>query len=249
LRVQVLSSAPDAAAAAAEAITRAITDRPNLVLTLPAGRTPVLIYRELVRISRAQAAGWSGVRTFNLDEFVTAPESASLGMQPYQRFMRDHLFSHIELPDSQIHSPNGRASDSDAECERYERAIEQAGGIDLALLGLGANGHIAFNEPAAELAARTHLVRLPDATRRSNAWLFGGNGDAVPSTALTMGMGTILRARRIILVATGEEKAAAVAAMLGGAIATALPASFLQLHADVTVWLDPAAAGGLATRP
>jgi glucosamine-6-phosphate deaminase len=143
---------------------------------------------------------------------------------------------------------NGAAPDVTRECARYERAIHRAGGIDLQILGLGSNGHIGFNEPAPALVARTHRTRLTPATRRANASSFGNRASAVPREALSMGMATILRARRIVLVATGATKAACVERMLAGPVTTRVPASFLQLHSNAEVWVDRAAARGIAER-
>jgi len=140
---------------------------------------------------------------------------------------------------------NGAAPDPQAECARYEQAIADAGGIGLQLLGIGTNGHIGFNEPARELAARTHRVTLKESTRRSNAALFGGDAGKVPKEALSMGMGTILHARRIVLIATGKSKTRCVDRMVNGPITTRMPASFLQLHANVELMLDEAAAAAL----
>ena len=153
-----------------------------------------------------------------------------------------HLFDHVDLPSRQIHFLNGRAADIPAECLRYERAIARQGGIDLQMLGLGGNGHIGFNEPGRSLTAATHRTRLTAATRRANAGSFDGRAAAVPRHALSMGMATILSARRILLLATGAGKAACVDRMLNGPITTQVPASFLQLHPATEVWLDRAAA-------
>src|SRR5262249_9735048 len=143
---------------------------------------------------------------------------------------REHLFSRINLDPSRINFLDGSAPDLDAECQRYEDAIAAAGGIDLQLLGIGTNGHIGFNEPARELVGRTHRVRLKESTRRSNATLFGGDLATVPTEALSMGVGTILKAKRIVLIATGKSKARSVDRVLNSAITTKLPASFLQVH-------------------
>jgi glucosamine-6-phosphate deaminase len=159
----------------------------------------------------------------------------------YRAFMQAHLFDRVDLPPRRIHFLDGRARDLASECARYERAIARAGGIDLMILGLGANGHVGFNEPAPRLAARTHPTRLTAPTRVANAALFGGNPARVPREALTMGMATILQARRLVLLATGREKARAVAAMVNGPLTTRLPASFLQVHAAAEVWIDRAA--------
>jgi glucosamine-6-phosphate deaminase len=160
--------------------------------------------------------------------------------------MQEHLFSRVNVAEARINILNGVAPDPAAECARYEQAIAAAGGIDLQLLGIGTNGHIGFNEPARELEGRTHRVALRASTRRSNAALFGGSEAGVPREALSMGMGTILRARRLILIATGKSKAACVERVVNGPITTKLPASFLQLHGDVELVLDEPAAGKLS---
>jgi glucosamine-6-phosphate deaminase len=228
------------ALALARRIAGAIVSKPDVVLGLPTGRTPLAMYAELVRLTADERIDWTRVRTFNLDEFV------GLGAgQPgsYRAFMQERLFRHVTIRPEHIGFLDGRARDLDAECLRYEAAIAAAGGLDLVVLGIGANGHIGFNEPAEALAARTHRVTLDEPTRAGNALWFGGDIHAVPREALTMGMGTILSAREIVLIATGESKADAVCAMLEGGITTRLPASFLQLHPRVTVMLDePASA-------
>lgn len=231
------------ASALATRLLEAITLNPQIVLGLPTGRTPIALYRELRSRSRRGHVDWSQARTFNLDEFVGlgAGDAGS-----YRSYMQAELFDHLRLTEGNIEMPNGRAANLVAECVRYERAIEAAGGIDLQLLGIGANGHIGFNEPADALVADTHVAVLQADTRESNARLFGGDGSRVPTHALSMGMATILHAREIVLMATGEEKSEAVAAMVDGPITTRLPASFLQLHPKVTVLLDRGAAERLA---
>jgi len=219
----------------AQHVVGAIAMKPDLTIGLPAGRTPILLYGEIVAAGRAARLDWSRVRTFNLDEFVTPDGPAP---QPFRQFMHDQLLSLVPVPPAHVDWPNGRAADLEAECDRYERAIASAGGLDLVLLGIGANGHIGFNEPGSVVTTRTHVAQLTRESLAANAWLFGHEIDRVPSRAITMGIATILDARSIVLVATGPEKAAAVAAMVNGAITSAVPASFLQLHADVTVLLD-----------
>ena len=215
---------------------------PRAVLGLPTGRTPLALYEELIRLTEAEEVDWSEVRTFNLDEFVGLgagdPES-------YRTFMQERLFRHINIRPQHIGFLNGRARDLDAECERYERAIQEAGGMDLVILGIGANGHIGFNEPAESLVSRTHHVRLVQPTRAANARWFGGDISRVPLEALTMGMATILSARAIVLIATGASKADVVSAMLYRGVTTKVPASFLQLHPHVSVLLDQEAAAKL----
>jgi glucosamine-6-phosphate deaminase len=234
---------PDAASSAlAREVAHAIDANPRLVLGLPTGRTPIPFYRQLIARYRHRSLDCSGLTTFNLDEFL-----GMSGGDPrsYCTFMRRHLFDHINVPSRRVHFLNGLARNIEAECRRYEAAIRRAGGIDLQILGLGGNGHIGFNEPGDSLGARTHLVTLTAATRRANAALFGGRPRAVPRQALSMGMATILNARRIVLLANGAAKARAVARAIDGPLTTRVPASFLQLHPDVEVWLDRAAAAYL----
>jgi glucosamine-6-phosphate deaminase len=216
---------------------------PSMVLGLPTGRTPLALYAELVRLTNAEAVDWSEARTFNLDEFVGLGKGDP---GSYRTFMEERLFNHVNIQPEHIHFLDGRAVDLAAECERYEQAITRAGSIDLMILGIGANGHIGFNEPARALAARTHRALLDEETRAGNTLWFDGDLGRVPREALTMGMGTILRSRTIILMATGEGKSDAVAAMLNGGVTTAVPASFLQLHPQVTVMLDEPLAETLA---
>jgi glucosamine-6-phosphate deaminase len=233
----VFSNERDLAEALATEVLTRIRQTPSLVLGLPTGRTPVGLYTCLA--ARPLEAGWSAVRTFNLDEFV-GQGSADPGS--YRRWMQDALFRHVDMAPDHVGFLDGNAADLAAECERYERAIADAGGIDVMVLGVGVNGHIGFNEPGEALRARTHRARLAPMTRESNAHLFGGDVTRVPEEALSMGMGTILRAREIVLIATGARKAAIVARAFDGAVTTAVPASFLQLHPCVSVWLDDAAA-------
>lgn len=227
------------AAALASRLIDAIIRSPRVVLGLPAGRTPVALYRELRRRTERDRIDWSDVRTFNLDEFVGLG-----GRDPgsYRAFMQAELFDHVGLNPAHIEMLDGRAPNLDAECDRYERAIAGLGGIDIQVLGIGANGHIGFNEPADGLHAKTHVADLQPGTRAANASLFGGDANRVPARALSMGMGTILASRQIVLMATGAEKADAVAGMVRGLTTPRLPASFLQVHPRVTVMLDRAAA-------
>lgn len=224
-------------------IVQAITEKPDLVLGLPTGRTPIRLYHELGALHAKGQADFSRVTTFNLDEFLGIPPTHP---GSYRTFMQEHLFSRVDIPPAQINMLDGVAPDPLAECIRYERAINAAGGLDLQLLGIGTNGHIGFNEPARELTGATHSVVLKPSTRHSNAALFGGREEDVPREALSMGMATILRARRIILIATGKSKAACIERAVHGPISTRMPASFLQLHRDVELMLDEAAAAQLS---
>jgi glucosamine-6-phosphate deaminase len=227
------------AAALATRVIEAIVANPELVLGLPTGRTPLAFYRELRERSGGDRLDWSRVRTFNLDEFVGVD-----GDHPgsYRAFMQSELFDHVSIDPANIGMLDGRAPDLKAECRRYEAAIADADGIDLQILGIGGNGHIGFNEPADGLCAHTHIAELEQKSREANAQLFGGDRTAVPARALSMGMATILGARNIVLMATGQEKADAVHQMIEGLITPQVPASFLQVHPRVTVMLDESAA-------
>jgi glucosamine-6-phosphate deaminase len=229
----------------ADDVIQAVVAHPGLVLGLPAGRTPVPFYRELVRAHREHRLNLARVTTFNLDEFIGVPASDP---RSYHAFMDRQLFGHVNCTPRKINFLDGMADDTDRECRRYERAIARAGGIDIMILGLGTNGHIGFNEPGGFLIAATHRTRLTPATRRANAALFDFRMADVPREALSIGIATILGARRIVLLATGAAKARCVERTLTGPVTPALPASFLQLHQNTEVWLDRAAARRLLRR-
>lgn len=242
MQVRIFPTAELAARAVARQIVAAIRLHPTLVLGVAAGRTPMPVYESLIEAFEAGRVDFSRVSTFSLDEFL------GLGRNDpgsFHTLLSTHLFSRINVRPSAIHGLNGAARHPAEECARYERSLRRAGGIDLQILGLGANGHVAFNEPGPWLHARTHQARLLTETRRANAGLFGGRVADVPRDALSMGMGTILAGRKIALLATGESKAKAVAQMLGGRCSTHMPASLLQLHPDVEVILDRKAASQL----
>lgn len=242
MEIRVFANGEELAHAAAHRVVTVLRGRPHLVLGVPAGRTPVGIYAELARLHAAGEADFSLATAFALDEFVgiDATHPAS-----FHRFIREHFVEPVGLPIGRFHALNGVARDLDAECERYEAAIQGAGGVGLQLLGIGANGHIGFNEPANEQIARTHRVTLLDETRKASAPLFGGEVARVPHEALTMGVGTILKAEVVILLAVGEGKAASVERMVRGSITAQVPATFLQAHRAVEVYLDRDAASRL----
>jgi glucosamine-6-phosphate deaminase len=239
IHTRIFLSPGAAARALADEVVRAVASCPGLVLGLPTGRTPVPFYRELVNAYQENRVNLSRVTTFNLDEFIGVRPSDP---RSYRAFMQRQLFDHVNLARRRINFLNGMSDDSERECRRYERAIARAGGIDLMILGLGINGHIGFNEPGRFLIADTHQTRLTPATRRANAALFNFRVTEVPREALSIGIATILRARRIVLLATGAGKARCVERMLTGPVTSALPASFLQLHQHASVWLDRGAA-------
>ena len=237
--ITIFDRLEDAAAAVADQISEAIAVKPALVLGLPAGHTPIPLYTELRRRYSARRVDFSQVTTFNLDEFVgiggDAPGS-------FRRFMNEQLFSGVNVHESRIQFLDGVAADLDRECLRYEQAIPACGGIDIQVLGIGANGHIGFNEPGDELRAATHVALLEAGTREANAGLFDGDASRVPESALTMGIGTILQAREVMLMAAGAAKVRCVQQMIEGGVTPRVPASLLQLHARVRVFLDRSAA-------
>ncbi|MBU8895465.1 glucosamine-6-phosphate deaminase [Corallococcus sp. H22C18031201] len=242
MNLRVFSSEKEAAEACAARLAEAVRLQPDLVLGLPTGRTPLNVYRELVALTRRGGLDLSRVVTFNLDEFLgLPPEDAG----SFRAYMERHLFHHVNLAPERIHFLDGSAEDAEAECARYDAALAAAGGLDLLLLGIGPNGHIAFNEPGESLVASCHRARLSRETRLANAMLFGDDPSRVPMAALTLGVSSILQARRVVLLAFGASKAAAVTAMLHGPVTPHCPASFLQLHRDVEVWLDEPAARGV----
>jgi len=234
---------PDAVAdLAAQRVVDLLHDRPRAVLGLPTGRTPVLMYDRLVEAHAADGLDFSQVTTFNLDEFVGIGESHP---GSYRAYMRRYLFDRVNLPAGRGLVLDGLAPDPEAECLRFETLIDAAGGLDLLILGLGANGHVGFNEPGDSLQAETHVMTLLTPSREANAVFFDDDVSQVPVRAMTMGMGTILKARRLLLLATGAGKAATITAAVQGLVTTHLPASFLQLHAGVEVICDSEAAAGL----
>jgi glucosamine-6-phosphate deaminase len=241
-RVEIFPDRTAVSRALANRVADEIRAKPDIVLGLPTGRTPLELYAELVRLHAAGEVDFSRVTTFNLDEFLGVPTEHP---GSYRSFMERHLFEHVNIEPSRIHFLNGATNDPSDECERYEREIDAAGGIDLQIIGIGTNGHIGFNEPAPELDARTHRVTLKPETRRSNAALFDGDPENVPVEALSMGMGTILQARFVVLLATGAGKAECVQRVVQGPITTLLPASFLQLHRHADLMLDAPAASAL----
>lgn len=239
MKITVLDGSDEVAVALAERVASTLRAKPDAVLGLASGRTPVDGYAELRRLHSAGSTDWSRASTFNLDEFAGI-DSRHPGS--FRTFMEHHLFEGVNLRADRIYFLNGVAKDLNAECDRYEATIASAGGIDLQLLGIGTNGHIGFNEPGDDLPVRTHRVRLMESTRRDNAMLFDNDPSRVPAEALSMGIGTILRARRIILVATGDKKAECIRQATSGRLTTRVPASMLQVHSDVELLLDGEAA-------
>jgi glucosamine-6-phosphate deaminase len=230
---------------AARIIAKLVRTKPDCVLGLATGSTPLATYRELVRMHREDGLDFSKVTTFNLDEYVGLPPEHS---QSYHAFMDEHFFRQVNVPRSRIHIPNGMARDIPAECARYEAAIVAAGGIDLQLLGIGTDGHIGFNEPSSSLASRTRIKTLTERTRSDNARFFDGDLARVPFHCITMGVGTIMASREVLLLAFGANKADAVANAVEGSITAMNPASVLQMHAVAKCIVDEPAAAKLTRR-
>lgn len=247
IRIQVCADAAEVARVAARRIIDVVRARPDAVLGLATGSTPEGTYTELARHHREEGLSFSGVRTFNLDEYRGLSGDHP---QSYRHFMNDRLFRHLDLPLWQTHVLDGTARDVDAECRAFEQRLQAVGGVDLWLLGIGGNGHIAFNEPGSVADSRTREVHLSAETIAANSdGRFFDDAARVPRTALTAGIATIREARSVLLLATGSSKAEAVAAAVDGAPDETCPASLLQGHEDCTFLLDPEAAARLETRP
>lgn len=219
---------------AAKLIATKIRNKPDLVLGLATGSSPLGIYKELIRLHKEEGLDFSKVTTFNLDEYVGLPPSHD---QSYHYFMKRNLFDHINLDERYIHVPHGMAKDIDKFCSWYEKRIKDAGGIDLQILGIGANGHIAFNEPGSSLGSRTRIKTLTEKTRNDNARFFSNMAE-VPKYAITMGVGTIMDAKELVLIANGKSKANAIKASVEGPITAMCPASIIQMHQKAYVFAD-----------
>jgi len=230
--------------AAASAVADVINSKPNAVLGLATGATPLGLYKELVRMHRNEGLDFTHVRTFNLDEYVGLQADHP---QSYHYFMHENLLKHVNIEPQNIHIPSGTTSNYAAFCEWFEERIEECGGIDIQILGIGADGHIAFNEPGSSLGSRTRIKTLSRQTIDDNARFFEKRQD-VPIYAITMGVGTILEARNLLLMANGEHKAEAIADAIEGPVSCMCTASALQLHPDSQIFLDDPAAGKLKLR-
>ncbi len=234
----IIQPTPEAATdIAARIIAKLLREKPAAVLGLATGSTPLRLYQKLV----AMKLDWSRATTFNLDEYIGLPREHQ---QSYHSFMWKNLFQHINIKPENIHIPDGNAGDIPAMCAAYETAIRDADGIDLQLLGIGSDGHIGFNEPSSSLASRTRIKTLTERTRRDNARFFG-SADEVPLHVVTMGIGTIMEARTNLMLAFGENKAAAIAGAVEGPVTADNPASVLQFHPSCKVCLDEPAAAQL----
>ncbi len=240
--VLLISQEGQAESQTAGIIAQALRAKPDLVLGLATGRTMKRVYAELARLHWEGGLDFSRCRTFNLDEYLGLPAEHPAS---YHRYMEEHLFRQINIQPEHTHVPDGMTADVMGECQRYEAMIQAAGGIDLQLLGLGLTGHIGFNEPGSPLDSRTRETRLTELTRQQNAGPFGGLASAVPARAITMGLGTILEAKRCLLLVTGSAKATILARVVEGPVTPLIPGSLLQRHPDCKVVVDAGAARDL----
>ena len=242
MRARVFPDYDAMSAAAADVVAQSLEQRPSAVFMLPTGVTPLGMYRRLVEMHRTERLSFAEATFFNLDEYLgLAPDRAA----SYHVYMKEHFYGLIDADPARIFVPEGTASDPEAECERYEAAIAEAGGIDVCVLGIGRNGHIGFNEPGASFDSRTRVVELSESTRKVNAGDF--EADRSPERAITVGMATIFESRNVLLLASGTNKAGAVAAAMEGDVSESVPASMLRSHPNASLFLDEDAASDLGS--
>ena len=225
--------------AGADIVISQLKDKSDSILGLATGSTPVGLYKELIKAYENGEISFKDVKTFNLDEYYPISKSSN---QSYDYFMNDNLFSHVDINKANTDIPNGEATDADKECADYEKRIAASAGVDIQILGIGQNGHIGFNEPDAALDFVTHKTALTQNTIEANSRFFESI-DEVPTAALTMGIGTIMKAKKIILLASGSNKRDAIAALRDTSLTTQCPATMLKLHSDVTIICDNEAYG------
>lgn len=238
MKIRIFETAQEASVAGAEIIAEVMKSQDKTVLGLATGSTPVPMYKELIRRNTEKELDFTNVYSYNLDEYIGLDGTHD---QSYRYFMNDNLFNHININKEHTHVPCGIGADHAADAKAYDAAIEAEGGIDVQVLGIGNNGHIGFNEPADVFYKGTHVVDLTESTIDANKRFFA-NRDEVPKQAITLGMGGIMNAKKVIMLAFGKGKAEAVRAMINGEIDPKCPASILQLHKDVTVLIDKEAA-------
>ena len=240
MRARVFPDYEAMSAAAADAVAQTLEDRPSAVFVLPTGITPLGMYRRLVEMHRSGGISFAEATFFNLDEYLgLAPDHEA----SYHLYMKENFYGLIDADPARVFVPDGIAPDPEAECERYEAAIVEAGGIEVCVLGIGRNGHIGFNEPGAPSDSRTRVVHLSESTRKVNADDF--EADRAPERAITVGMATIFEARNVLLLASGTNKAGAVAAAIEGDVSESVPASMLRSHPNASLFLDEDAASEL----
>ena len=237
MQVYVAESYADMSRKAANILSAQVILKPDTVMGLATGSSPVGTYQQLIEWYKKGDLDFAQVRTVNLDEYAgLAPEHS----QSYRRFMQENFFDHINIPRENTHVPNGLAPDLEAECRRYNQVIQSLGGIDIQLLGMGHNGHIGFNEPGQAFELETHVVDLTDNTIEANARFFA-SPDEVPRQAITMGIKSIMQAQRIVMVVSGADKADIVRAAFAGPVVPQVPASILQMHPNFILVGDKAA--------
>ena len=242
MEIIISQTAEESSVLAARVIARQVREKPDSVLGLATGSTPIRMYQELIRMHREEGLDFSRVTTFNLDEYVGLPRTHD---QSYYYFMQEQLFQHINIPAENIHIPDGMAADIPAHCAQYEAQILEAGGIDIQVLGIGSDGHIAFNEPTSSLSSRTRIKTLTEQTIEDNSRFFDGDETQVPRHCITMGIGTIMEARMNLLLAFGDGKSEAIVQTVEGPISSMVPASILQHHQSAKAFIDEAAASQL----
>jgi glucosamine-6-phosphate deaminase len=240
LQTHVLPDYEAMSAAAADVVASKLREKPDTVFMIPTGTTPLGMYRGLVGMHEEKGLSFARATFFNLDEYLGLPPDHPAS---YHVYMQENFYGLVDVDPGRVHVPDGFAPDPEAECERYEREIRAAGGVDLCVLGIGRNGHIGFNEPGASFDSRTRVVRLAETTRRVNATDF--EGDRAPERAISVGMRTISDSREVLLLASGANKARAVAAAVGGEVSEDVPASALRRHPNVAFLLDRDAASAL----
>lgn len=241
MRIMVVDNYEEMSKKAASIVTSQVILKPESVLGLATGDTPIGMYEEIINVYKNEKLDFSKVKTFNLDEYYGLNKE---NLQSYYYYMMDNLFNHVNINKSNIHMINGMADNIKVECKEYERKIVKAGGIDLQVLGIGVNGHIGFNEPDVNFELETHLVNLNKKTIESNSRFFSSK-DQVPTKAISMGIKTIMNSKKIILLACGSSKADAIFKSINGKVTPNTPASILQLHRDVVVIMDKKAASKL----
>ena len=242
MEVIIQPDSTSASKVAARIIASKIRSKPDAILGLATGSTPLALYKELIWMHREEQLNFGDVTTFNLDEYVGLSKDHPAS---YYRFMRENLFDQINIPEYRIHIPDGMTPDVPSHCRQYEGAIKAAGGIDIQILGIGTDGHVGFNEPTSSLSSRTRIKTLTQQTRLDNAPFFP-DGEEVPHHVITMGVGTIMNSHTCILLAFGKKKAKAIADTIEGPINSMVPASILQMHQRAIIIIDEEASSELS---
>lgn len=237
MEIRIFETADEIAIACADIFTELLTAKADCVLGLATGASPVKTYNELIRRYKNGEISFKDTKTFNLDEYCDLPKNDK---NSYYTFMHENLFNSVDIKEENVHILDGNAEDANAEAKAFDEAIDNAGGIDIQLLGIGTNGHIGFNEPSDSFSDGTFKVKLTDSTIKSNSIYF--ENDSMPRYALTMGINSIMKAKKIVLIATGEAKADAIKATVNGEVTPMCPASVLQKHPDAILLIDKAAA-------